>query len=128
MNSKCNNPKKKTSCKKTILMERLVMLRTSKDLKQSDIKDALHLSREAYSTYERGTRLPNLDTLSLIADYYKVSTDYLLGLTDKPRSTHLSEIEYKLLKNFQNSDQRGKETIFNLAAEQCRYTKNKISN
>lgn len=127
MNSKSDNTKKKTYCKKTILMERLVLLRTSRDLKQSDIKDALHLSREAYSTYERGTRLPNLDTLTLIANYYKVSTDYLLGLTDKPRCAHLSETEYKLLKNFQNSDQRGKETIFNVAAEQCRHSKNKIS-
>lgn len=35
------------------------------------------------SKYENGVRIPPTETLIILADYYNVSVDYLLGRTDK---------------------------------------------
>lgn len=40
------------------------------------------MSRGLLSNYEQGSREPDYDTLILLADYYEVSTDYLLGITN----------------------------------------------
>lgn len=42
----------------------------------------INMSDVAYANYERGFRIPDLFTLSKIAEYFDVSTDYLLGVTD----------------------------------------------
>ena len=62
---------------------RLTTLRNSKNKTQQDIADYLGLTRPAYTAYERGTRNPDYVTLQKLADYYDVTTDYLLGRTDK---------------------------------------------
>lgn len=61
----------------------LTKLRKKKGLSQYDLAVQLGLSRGQISNYELGTRLPDYDTLIKIADYFGVTTDYLLGLTDK---------------------------------------------
>lgn len=61
--------------------ERLRLLREEKGLKQSDLADYLGVSIQNVSYYERG-REPNYDTLNKIADFFKVSTDYLTGRSD----------------------------------------------
>ena len=47
-----------------------------------DIADATGISRQTISQYTGGETQPSADNLSLIADYFNVSTDYLLGRTD----------------------------------------------
>lgn len=42
----------------------------------------INMSDVAYANYERGFRIPDLFILSKIAEYFDVSTDYLLGVTD----------------------------------------------
>lgn len=44
----------------------------------------LGISRQAVSQYADGTGQPNVDKLAMIADYFGVSADYLLGLSDIP--------------------------------------------
>jgi len=44
----------------------------------------LGISRAALSHYEKGRREPDYDTLITIADFFKVSLDYLMGRTDDP--------------------------------------------
>ena len=41
--------------------------------------ELMGLNRNALAKYERGEQIPRADTLRLIADYYDVSTDYILG-------------------------------------------------
>ena len=41
--------------------------------------ELMGLSKNALANYERGKRIPRADALLLIAEYYGVSTDYLLG-------------------------------------------------
>lgn len=57
-------------------------LRTRNGIKQSTLAEFLHLSPSSISNYENGVNSPDLETLVQIADFYRVSTDYLLGRTD----------------------------------------------
>ena len=58
-------------------------LREDKDLTQEQVAQILGISQTVYSRYERGHQtLPVIHLLKL-ADFYKTSTDYILGLTDK---------------------------------------------
>ena len=63
-------------------IERLKEIRNDRDLKQETIAKVLHTSQVQYSRYESGLRLIPVDKLILLANYYNVSIDYLLGLTD----------------------------------------------
>ncbi len=54
-------------------------LRASKSMTQSDVAKILGLTTNAYQSYERGTSEPGCKALSKLADFYGVTTDYLLG-------------------------------------------------
>ncbi|MBR5279524.1 MAG: helix-turn-helix transcriptional regulator [Clostridia bacterium] len=65
--------------------KRLRDLREDHDLKQTDIAEMLKIQQTVYSRYERGVQNLPLEYLLVLADFYKVSTDYILGRTDNPR-------------------------------------------
>lgn len=67
--------------------ERLKTCRKSKTT-QKAMAEYLDLSERAYQHYEAGTREPNFDVTSKIADYFSVSVDFLLGRTDNPAVNH----------------------------------------
>ena len=62
----------------TLLAQRLNELITD----SSELKDFLGCSLQAVNQYKLGTSRPSLENLAKIADFYGVSTDYLLGRTD----------------------------------------------
>ena len=57
-------------------------LREDKDLKQVDIANVLGTTQQHYSKYETGEYELPLRALAVLADYYKVSSDYIMGRTD----------------------------------------------
>lgn len=57
-------------------------LRTEKGISQRELGNALGFCNQTVSFWESGQREPDLDSLVLIARYFDVSTDYLLGLAD----------------------------------------------
>ena len=64
---------------------RLKELREGANLTQKQMAEKLNCGQTGYSNYELGLRdVPN-ETLCLLADIFKVSTDYLLGRTDNPK-------------------------------------------
>ena len=63
---------------------RIRALREDKDLSQAEMARQLGCSQQAYSNYELGQRDIPLDALIRLADFHRVSVDYLLGLTDRP--------------------------------------------
>ncbi len=66
------------------LSERLQQLKNEKNLLQKQIAEDVGLSLRAYQYYERGEREPTSSTLIILADYFNVSIDYLVGRTDNP--------------------------------------------
>ena len=63
---------------------RISDLRTDADKTQRDIADYLHMNLEVYRRYEKGVREIPVWAVIKLAEYYKTSTDYILGLTDDP--------------------------------------------
>ena len=61
----------------------LKQLRKSKGLTQDELAKLLKVSRSAIGMYENGSREPDYETLEVIADYFNVDIDYLLGRTIK---------------------------------------------
>lgn len=70
-----------------MLGNRLAKLRKRKGLSQYEVADRIGFSRGKYSNYEQGSRKPDPDTLKLLADFYDVSTDYLLGREEKTKKS-----------------------------------------
>lgn len=66
----------------TIYFPRLEDLRIDADKTQQDIADILHCKREVYRRYEKGIYEIPVWALILLADFYKTSTDYILGRTN----------------------------------------------
>lgn len=62
---------------------KLKSLRLEKKLTQKQIADRIGLAISAVSSYESGSRYPSYDVLVKLARIFHVSTDYLLGMTDK---------------------------------------------
>ena len=57
--------------------------RNEKKMNKQEIANELQKTKSSINMYERGERQPNFETLELIADYFNVDIDYLLGRTDK---------------------------------------------
>lgn len=64
-------------------LKRLEDLRIDHDLTQQAIADVLFCQREVYRRYEKGEREIPLSYAIKLAEYYNVSLDYLVGLSDK---------------------------------------------
>ena len=60
----------------------LSALRRDRNLSQKQAAEELGISQALLSHYEKGIRECNLDFVKKVADYYDVTADYLLGLTD----------------------------------------------
>ena len=67
------------------MYQRIRDLREDNDLKQRELAEYLSCSQRVYSNYELGQRDIPTDILIKLADYYKVSIDYLLGQTNNPK-------------------------------------------
>lgn len=67
-------------------------LRTARGMTQGELADALGITRSRLSMYELGQREPDFETLEMIADYFNVDIDYLMGRTNK--TTVLPESYY----------------------------------
>ena len=72
-------------------MYHLRELRTQKGLTQAELSKTLQVSASSIGMYEQGRREPDNETLGRIANYFNVSTDYLLGRTDEPQGTGLQK-------------------------------------
>ncbi|MCT6891076.1 MAG: helix-turn-helix domain-containing protein [Lactobacillus sp.] len=63
--------------------QRIASLRKEKNLSQNATAKKLNISTSTLSMYETGNREPNNEILSKIADFFGVTTDYLLGRKSK---------------------------------------------
>lgn len=66
------------------LNERLKDLRVQRGVTQKMIAEAIGVAPGSVQRFEYGTVKPKLDTVISLADFFDVSTDYLLGRTNNP--------------------------------------------
>jgi transcriptional regulator with XRE-family HTH domain len=62
--------------------QRIEDLRVDHELTQQDVANILHCQREVYRRYEKGIRELPLSYAVILAKYYHVSIDYIVGLED----------------------------------------------
>lgn len=67
------------------MYKRIRELREDRDITQKMISKILNCSQQVYSNYELGQRDIPTDILIKLSLFYKVSTDYILGLTNNPK-------------------------------------------
>lgn len=88
-----------------MLKDNLKKLREAKGLTKKQTAAELGISERAYLTYEYGERDPKLDTLQKLADFYGVSTDYLLGRPDaEPPADPIDNLVKKITVQEMESD------------------------
>lgn len=75
-----------------MLSEKLVELRTAKNVTQEDVAQSLSVSNKTISKWETGTSDPDLAMLAKLSKYYGVTTDSLLGLSDREKQSTKEEI------------------------------------
>lgn len=97
---------------------KLKEIRTKKGYTQKNIADYLQVSVNVYSRYELEKRQPGIDNLIKMADFFDVSVDYLLGMTDNPSrmifTDGFSEYESELLTAAKESDDRARTDALNI--------------
>ena len=103
---------------------RLKELREKADVPQKSIADYLGCSTVVYSRYETGARMPSIEVLVKIADFYSVSLDYLVGRSDADEEAHpnqnvhpISEAHTAIQESDLSSPEKIKEYIDSLVEE-----------
>lgn len=83
------------------LGHRIKYLREKNNISQIEFSKKIGVSNTVLSRYESGDRKPDYETLQLIADFFEVSTDYLLGRTDtsEPSTVEKEEVEFQAFAN-----------------------------
>ena len=67
-----------------MFVERLKQLRASKRVTQEALARTFSVAQSTVGMWESGKREPDFETLQSLADYFGVTTDYLLGKSDTP--------------------------------------------
>lgn len=82
--------------------QRLIDLREEKGIFQKELAVHLNVSPSTISNYENDVHFPDIEILCKLADYFQVSTDYLLARTDYRHN--LNTLNRKLSKDYTVGD------------------------
>ena len=86
-------------------------LREDKDLTQEQLCKLLYMHKTTYTNYEQGKHTVPLDFAVTLAEFYKVSLDYIAGLTNNKNDTSKSQLcndEQQLISEFSQLSERNK--------------------
>lgn len=68
-----------------MIYKRIRDLREDRDLTQQELAKTLNCSQQVYSNYELGQRDIPTDILIKLSAFYRVSVDYILGISNNPK-------------------------------------------
>lgn len=96
--------------------DRIKKLRDEKNISQFELSEFLGISQQALSKWENEKTEPDNDSLVKLANYFNVSTDYLLGNSetrqvDKPYDDELEKVLFSKAKDLTEDE---KKTIINV--------------
>ncbi len=100
-----------------IFIERLLNLLKEKGIPRKKMLDDLGLANGSFVNWQTRGSIPNAETLSRIADYFEVTSDYLLGKTDVKEKapvkseSNFTEAEIAIIEMYRALDDAGKITI-----------------
>lgn len=77
--------------------QRIKDLRKEKRITQTDLAKGVHVTQQTVTAWESGRAVPNANTLDALADYFNVSSDYLLGRTKEKNSDKQMSENQKLV-------------------------------
>lgn len=84
--------------------DRLKELRQSKNMTLEELANEIGTTKSTISRYENGMRQPKQDILEAIADFFNVSTDYLLGRSNNKAIISEPIIPYKVEQKLNKKD------------------------
>lgn len=87
--------------------ERLIYLRERAGLTKKELADEIGIDKSTMTHYEKGDIKPSAKTIEKIADYFNVSTDYLLGKSDIIYMPKNNEENYKYFEVIKECVERG---------------------
>lgn len=109
----------------TTFKERLRMLRTNKGISVAMLAQEIGLSVSSVQQYESGKRYPSRKVQRIIADYFGVEIDYLIGKTEtddikKIKTFKLSDEAraFEFLRKYRNADDTTKEIVDKLISRE----------
>ncbi|MDR0294386.1 MAG: helix-turn-helix transcriptional regulator [Oscillospiraceae bacterium] len=88
-------------------------LLAERDITQKQLADSLYISASTIGNYIQNTREPDYDTLKRFADYFRVTTDYLLDHRVSQTATHREDELLRLFRSLTKDQQE-------LFLEQCK--------
>ena len=77
--------------------DRLKEIREERNLTQREVADALEVERSTYAGWETGKDTIPLRRLNKLSDYYKISVDYMTGLSDVTSSYRVIDLDAKVI-------------------------------
>ena len=90
-------------------------LRMEKNMTKRDIVSSLPINYSTYANYESGFREPNSDVLQILARYFNVSIDFLMGMTNNRKNADqiagITDDEYDIVMRLRALDDHGKDII-----------------
>ncbi|WP_326907840.1 helix-turn-helix domain-containing protein [Sedimentibacter sp. MB31-C6] len=115
---------------KKIFCTRLKELRLEKNLTLKQLGSIFHVTKQTISRWETGDRIPSIEIVYMLSEYFNVSTDYLLGKSVskttyeiKNDNVQLTVSESELLKEFRTLDKYEQNIIKGKISEMI-YNKN----
>jgi len=66
-------------------LNKIKQLRNEKNISRQFLADEINISVTALATYERGEREPSAGVIIALSNYFEVTSDYILGLSDDPK-------------------------------------------
>ena len=96
-------------------MNRLRELRIERELLQSDIAKLINKSERTVGFYETGERDMNTETLAILANFFNVSIDYLLGKSDirNPEKIDINDVDIAFANGVKGLNETNKMIIKN---------------
>lgn len=88
------------------LGQKLGILREESGRTLDEVAKVVGIQRTTLNNYERDFRKPRYDTIAKLADYYNVSTDYLLGMDDTPPEKDPDDNTQVLLQTLKGASKR----------------------
>jgi len=93
-------------------MNNLRVLRKLKDMTQDNMAKLFNINRTTYGKWEQGLHTPDTEMLVELANYFNVTIDYLLGVSNNTQTNVQVKHDYlELIKKYDALDPHGKELV-----------------